>query len=211
MKFSIKHQASYSRGELLLRAFFGIIYIGLPHGIVLMILALPLIIIMPFLFLIILITGKYPRGIFNYMLNLMNWGQRLNASLRNMADGYPAFGLDTRVSHVVLEVPYPESVNRGLVLARVFFGMIYVIIPHGICLMFLGLGAGIGSFIAFWAILITGKYPKGIFDFVVGVNRWGLRVNLYMSYLTDTYPPFSMEETNPVNWNEDKKIEDHLV
>ena len=98
MKFSIKHQASYSRGELLLRAFFGIIYIGLPHGIALMILALPLIIIMPFLFLIILITGKYPRGIFNYMLNLMNWGQRLNASLRNMADGYPAFGLDTRVS-----------------------------------------------------------------------------------------------------------------
>src|SRR5688572_24929843 len=120
MKYNIKHQESYSRGELLLRFLFGPIYIGIPHMLAIFILALPLILIMPFMFFIVLIMGKYPRGIFNYMMNLMNWGQRVNASLRNMADGYPAFGLDTRVSHIVLEVPYPDSVNRLLVLARAF-------------------------------------------------------------------------------------------
>lgn len=211
MKYNIRYQESYSRGELLLRTFFGPLYIMLPHGIALMIIALPLVIIFPFLFFIVLISGKFPAGLFNYLLNIMRWGQRLNASLRNLADGYPAFGLSTKADHIVLDVPHADSVNRMLVLARAFFGVFYVMIPHGICLAFLGFGAAICGFIAFWVILFTGKYPKGMFDFVVGVQRWGLRVNLYMMYMTDTYPPFSMQETDPVNWDGSKKIEDHLV
>lgn len=211
MKYSIRHQENYSRGELLLRAFFGPLYIMLPHAIALFFMALPLVLVFPFLFFIVLILGKFPQGLFNYFLNLMRWGQRLNASLRNLADGYPAFGLNTQADHIVLDVPYPDSVNRMLVLARAFFGIFYVMLPHGICLVFLGIGSMFVGFLAFWIILFTGKYPKGMFDFVVGVQRWGLRVNLYMYYMTDTYPPFSMQETDPVNWGEGKKIEDHLV
>jgi hypothetical protein len=65
--------------------------------------------------------------------------------------------------------------------------------------------------IAWLAVLFTGKYPKGMHDFVVGVMRWGVRVGAYMNFLTDTYPPFSMAETDPVDWSNVKSIEDHLV
>ena len=63
--------------------------------------------------------------------------------------------------------------------------------PHGIALFFYGIVVGVVLFIAFWAVLFTGKFPKGMFDFVVGYNRWNVRVNAYMSFLTDKYPPFS--------------------
>jgi len=67
----------------------------------------------------------------------------------------------------------------------------YVMIPHGFCLFFYGIAAMFVQFIAWWAILFTGKYPKGMFDFVVGYYRWSMRVNGYMGYMTDEYPPFN--------------------
>jgi hypothetical protein len=91
-------------------------------------------------------------------------------------------------------IEYPEKLSRGLLLLKVFFGWLYVGIPHGIVLYFYGIAVGIVMIIAFFAILFTGKYPKGMFDFVVGFNRWSMRVEAYMSLMRDEYPPFSGEE-----------------
>lgn len=210
MKFSIRHQDSYSRGELLLRSFFGFIYMAIPHYICLMFLGLAAGLMTFVAFFAILITGKFPKGMFDFVVNVNRWGMRLVARMMNLSDGYPAFGLDVKDSNVVFEVPYTGSSNRLTVLLRVLIGPI-LLIPHIICLMFLQLGMMICMLLAWFIVLFTGKYPKGMHDFAVGTMRWGVRVGLYMNFLTDTYPPFSMAETNPVNWDNEKKIEDHLV
>ena len=93
-----------------------------------------------------------------------------------------------------LAVEYPERLSRGLVVLKILLGWLYVGIPHGIILWLYGIAVGIVTFIAFFAILFTGKFPKGMFDFVVGYLRWTLRVNAYLGLLRDEYPPFSGEE-----------------
>jgi hypothetical protein len=106
-------------------------------------------------------------------------------------DGYPHFGLKPKDETVVLEVPRPERVSRLLVLLRTLFGVIYVSIPHGVCLLGRGIAAFVVVFIAWWAVLFTGKYPERWHAFVVGTYRWNTRLSLYMSYMTDEYPKFS--------------------
>lgn len=90
-------------------------------------------------------------------------------------------------------IDYPEKLSRGLLLLKVFLGWLYVGIPHGIMLWLYGIAVSVVTFIAFWAILFTGKYPRGMFDFVVGYIRWTTRVNAYLTLLRDEYPPFSSE------------------
>ena len=94
---------------------------------------------------------------------------------------------------VKFSVDYPENLSRGMLLLKVFFGWLYVGIPHGICLWLYGIAVSIVTFIAFWSILFTGKFPKGMFDFVVGYMRWTLNVEVYLGLLRDEYPPFSGE------------------
>ncbi|MEN9304554.1 MAG: hypothetical protein RL264_2983 [Bacteroidota bacterium] len=192
MKYGIKRQDSYSRGELLLRGFFGAFYIALPHAFLLIFVMLASIFLNMIAFWAILITGKYPEGMFNFQVNAQRWGLRVSARLLNLVDGYPAFGMTHQDDSVVIDIERPEKSNRLSVLARAMFGVFYVMIPHAFCLLFLQIGANFVRIIAFWAILITGKYPKGMHSYMVGVMRWGFRVNAYMGYLTDTYPPFSM-------------------
>ena len=194
MKVTIKHQESYSRGELLLRTLFGIFYIQLPHMFVLLFIGIAAMFINFIAFWAILITGNYPRGMWNFMVGMLRWNLRLGARLNNLSDGYPAFGLDVQDSATELAIDYPEKSSRGLLLARTFFGIFYILIPHGFCLLFLAIGAVFVKIIAFWVVLITGNYPKGMHDYMVGVTRWGMRVNAYYYNLTDTYPPFSLGE-----------------
>ena len=139
----------------------------------------------------ILFTGKYPAGMFNFQVNVMKWSYRVTARLYNLADGYPKFGLDAEDEALVLEIENPESLSRGLLLLKVFFGFIYVYIPHMFILFFRMIGTMFLIFLAFWAVLFTGKYPAGWHAFNVGTMRWGLRINLYMSFMTDVYPPFT--------------------
>ncbi len=95
---------------------------------------------------------------------------------------------------VTLAIEYPERLSRGWVVLKVLFGWLYVGIPHGIILWLYGIAVGVVTFIAFWAILFTGKFPRGMFDFVVGFMRWNLNVNAYLGLLRDEYPPFSGEQ-----------------
>jgi len=98
-------------------------------------------------------------------------------------------------STVKFTIDYPEKLSRKKLVLKTLLGWLYVGIPHGICLFFYGIAAGIATFIAWWAVLFTGRYPKGLFEFIVGYIRWGLRVGAYWGYLfTDKYPPFSGKE-----------------
>jgi hypothetical protein len=91
-------------------------------------------------------------------------------------------------------VEYPEKLSRGLVVLKLLFGWLYVGIPHGIVLALYGIAVAVVTFISFFAILFTGKYPKGMFDFVVGYLRWNQRVTAYLSFMRDEYPPFTNEQ-----------------
>lgn len=87
---------------------------------------------------------------------------------------------------VTFEVEYPERLSRWLIFIKWL-----LVIPHVFVLALYGMVANFVVFFAWWAILFTGKYPKGMFDFVVGYHRWSVRVNAYTSLLRDNYPPFS--------------------
>lgn len=191
MTFEIRHQERYSRGELLLRSIFGLFYIVLPHIFLLAFVGIASGVLTFLAFWVILFTGRYPQSWFEFQVKFMRWQLRLNARLYNISDGYPAFGLNATDEHVTFDVSYPERISRGSVLLRVLFGFFYVLIPHGIVLWLLSIAVAVVHFIAWWAVLFTGEYPKSMFDFQVEYMRWSQRVSLYMSFMTDTYPPFS--------------------
>jgi hypothetical protein len=128
---------------------------------------------------------------FNFQIAFQNWSLRVNASLNNLVDGYPAFFPGGKSDSVSLEVPRPEKVNQGLVILRLLFGAIYVGIPHGICLIGRVVATGVLQFLAWWAVLFTGRYPERWHAFNVGTQRWTTRITLYLGYFTDAYPPFS--------------------
>ena len=194
MKLTIEHQESYSRGELLLRTFFGWLYILIPHAFVLLFLGLWGAILQFVAFWVILFTGRYPQSMFEYQVGLLKWTVRLSARLYNLSDGYPAFGIKSTDDKTDLEIPYPEKVSRGLVLLRLFLGIFYVYLPHMFLLYFRAIFVGILIFLAWWVVLFTAKYPDFMFDWVTGQLRWQIRVTVYMQYMTDTYPPFTGDE-----------------
>lgn len=193
MKIDVRLQESYSRGELLLRTFFGFLYILIPHFFCLIFIALANLFVKMIAFWAILITGKMPRGIFDFQLNVARWILRLNARMLNLSDGYPVIGLKKTDNNTIIDVEYPETISRGSMLLRAFFGVFYINLPHGFCLMFVSLGVGIVTGINFWIILITGKHVPALHGYITGILRWGIRVNLYSSYLTQEYPPFSLK------------------
>ncbi len=194
MKLTIKHQETYSRGELILRTLFGWIYIAIPHGFLLFFVGLWGSILSFISFWIVLFTARYPQSFFEFQVGYYRWALRFRARLNNVADGYPTFGIKGTDENTSLDIPYPEKLSRGLLILRLLFGLFYVMIPHGFILLFRSIATGFVIFIAWWIVLFTGKYPKGMHDFVTGTIRWGTRVNLYMGFMTDTYPPFTGKE-----------------
>lgn len=193
MIYTVKYAESLSRGELLLRSFFGIFYMLIPHFFCLFFVGLWGAILGFISWWIILFTGRYPQSFFEFQVGLIRWQTRLNARRLNLADGYPTFGVNGTDEATQVDIPYPEKISRGLLLVKTFFGLFYVILPHGFVLLFLSIGVVFAVFIGWWIILFTGQLPKGIHDFIVGTQRWALRVNLYMTNMTDTYPPFSLD------------------
>jgi hypothetical protein len=138
--------------------------------------------------LMILFRRKYPRWWFDWNLELQRFTNRVGAYLALMDDRYPATDQEQAVH---LDYVYPEAgrgLNRWLPLVKWFLA-----IPHYIVLFFLLIAAIVVVIIAWFAILFTGRYPRGMFDFVQGVIRWGARVVAYAFVLvTDRYPPFKL-------------------
>jgi hypothetical protein len=189
--FEIHRQERYSRVELILRSFLGNIYMVLPHLFLLFFVSIASGFLGFLAWWAVLFTGKYPRSFFNFQVDVLKWSTRLQARIFNLSDGYPAFGMKAEDEKIILHIAYPDYLSRGLLLLRLFFQFFYVLIPHGFCLFFRLIACAIAVFIAWWAVLITGEYPKGIHEFVVGTLRWTTRLNIYLSFLTDKYPPFS--------------------
>jgi hypothetical protein len=140
--------------------------------------------------LMILFRQKYPRWWYDFALELNRFSTRVGAYLFLLTDRYPS---TTDAQSVHLKIDYPANVerdlNRWLPLVKWLLAL-----PHYIVLILLMIPAAFGTVIAWFAILFTGKYPKGIFDFMVGLGRWGNRVNAYAFMLTtDKYPPFSLQ------------------
>lgn len=138
----------------------------------------------------ILFRQKYPRWWFDWNLALARFGYRVSAYMGLLRDEYPSTDEEQAV-HLYLKYPDVEKdLNRGLPLVKWFLA-----IPHYIVLAFLSVAAVVSVIIAWFAILFTGRYPVGLFNFVTGVLRWELRVSAYAFLLiTDEYPPFSLEE-----------------
>ena len=137
--------------------------------------------------LMILFRGKYPRWWYDFNVELLRFQNRVGVYVALMDDRYPS--TDERQG-VRLDVPYPDvaRLNRALPLVKWLLA-----IPHYIVLAFLTLAALFAVLIAWFAILFTGRYPRGIFDFLVGVGRWMNRVTAYAFLLvTDEYPPFRL-------------------
>lgn len=188
--YDVIHQARYSRGELLLRTFFGWLYIAIPHLFLLFFISIGAIVLMFLAWWVVLFTGKYPRSFFNYQVNALRWEARVEARMLHLSDGYPAFGMSKEDPGIILDIPYPERLSRGHLLLRTFFGWLYCLIPHVFVLLFRGIATAFVVFFAWWVVLITGDYPKTLHAFVVGTSRWNYRLNAYIMFLTDTYPPF---------------------
>jgi hypothetical protein len=195
MRLHVEYPEKYSRGELLLRTFFGIFYIFLPHAIVLLFVGIWAAILNLLAFFSIIFTGRYPENWFKFQVGFMRWNLRLQMRLYNIADDYPKFGIDVEDPKLKFSVPYPENLSKGHALLKFFLAWIYVGLPHGIILSFIGLAVQFIVFLNFWIVLFTGQMPKGLFDFIVGMMRWSTRVSVYLNYMTDTYPAFSLEET----------------
>ena len=191
--------------------------LAIPHFIVLAFLWIAFVVLSVVVFFAILFTGRYPRGIFEFNLGVMRWTWRVAFYSYGAlgTDRYPPFTLGPAPDYpATLDVTYPGELSRGLVLVKWWL----LAIPHYLILGVL-LGGGwfawgggwdrggddgdwgggpglIGLLVLFAgvALLFTTRYPRGIFDFVLGLDRWVARVVAYAGLMTDAYPPFRLDQ-----------------
>ena len=139
--------------------------------------------------LMIVFRQKYPKWWFDWNVNLIKFSSRVASYILLLRDEYPSTDEEQAVH---IDIRYPDvqnDLNRWLPLVKWLLA-----VPHVIVLIVLWIAVVVGVIVAWFAILFTGRYPQGIFDFVVGVMRWSLRVEAYAFLLiTDRYPPFGMD------------------
>jgi hypothetical protein len=186
--------------------------LAIPHFVVLIFLAIAFVLVSIVAFFAILFTGRYPRGMFDFNVGVLRWWWRVSYYTYGAlgTDRYPPFTLQDVPDYPArLDVAYPETLSRGLVLVKWWL----LAIPHYLVVaIFAGSGAYAGRHSDRWmetsgspglifllvvfaavALLFTSRYPRGIFDFVLGMNRWSFRVAGYAALMTDTYPPFRLD------------------
>ncbi|RMI30053.1 DUF4389 domain-containing protein [Nocardia stercoris] len=183
--------------------------LAIPHFVVLIVLGIGWVLATVVAFFAILFTGRYPRPLFDYSVGVMRWGWRVAFYALSPlgTDRYPPFSLNSDPGYPAdLEVDYPEQLSRGLVLVKWWL----LAIPHYLIVgAVLSTAARMGSdghsagglsllgalsIVAGVALLFTAVYPRGLFDFAMGLNRWIVRVHVYAGLLRDDYPPFRLDQ-----------------
>jgi len=182
LRFDVEYPESLSRLLIFVKWL-----LVIPHFFILYALGIFTSILVLFAFFAILFTKKFPKGMFDFVVNIGRWNANASAYVGLLRDEYPPFSWDAGEYPVRYEVDYPDELNRWLPLVKWL-----LVIPHFFVLIFLGLAVFVVQIIAWFAILFTGKFPRGMFDFVVSVTRWGYRVNAYLYLQRDEYPPFSL-------------------
>jgi len=164
--------------------------LAIPHFIIVYLLQLVSSVLVLIAFFAILFTKKWPRGLFDFTVQIQRWSANAMVyALTIMRDEYPPFTGEAGQYPVTLEIEYDDNLSRW----QIFFKWLFAF-PHYIVLIFVFIAAYVAVIIAWFAILFTARYPRGLFDFVEGAFRWSTRVNAYAGLLmTDRYPPFSLK------------------
>ncbi|MCX4545651.1 DUF4389 domain-containing protein [Streptomyces sp. NBC_01565] len=176
--------------------------LAIPHYIALLFLWIAFVVVSVIAFFSILFTARYPRPLFEFNLGVLRWSWRVSYYAHGVlgTDRYPPFSLGPEPGYPArLDIAYPERLSRPLVLVKWWL----LAIPHYLVLCFLtgaprrgwwgGGLIGLLALIAVVALAFTEKYPRDLFDLVVGLNRWVLRVAAYAALMTDEYPPFRLD------------------
>ncbi|MEU5366735.1 DUF4389 domain-containing protein [Streptomyces sp. NPDC005925] len=176
--------------------------LAVPHYIVLFFLWIAFTVVTVIAFFAILLTQRYPRALFDFNLGVLRWSWRVSYYAGDAlgTDRYPPFSLGEEPDYPArLDIAYPERLSRGLVLVKWWL----LAVPHYLVIgFFLGgthLGwwsgglIGVLTVIAAVILAFTGKYPKDLFDLIIGLNRWVFRVWAYAALMTDRYPPFRLD------------------
>ena len=135
---------------------------------------------------------------YEWVVKLQRWGLRVGARLYNLADGFPAFGMNGTDDKTTFDLQFWQ-ISRGQLLLRSLLGIFYVGIPHMFALYIRSIATFFLAMFAFFAVLFTGKYPENWHRFNTGTMRWGVRLNLYLTWLYRDYPPFAGKpDENPL-------------
>jgi hypothetical protein len=158
----------------------------IPHFIALFFVGIAAFFVAVFAFFAVLITGRWPRGAFDFIVGTFRWAYRVIAYFHLMTDAYPPFSLADDPSYPVrLTVEYPERMERWRPLVQWLLSIPYLIVAG----VFYWL-TGVLSFIAFFTILFTKQIPRGLFELMVPGFRWNFRGSAYGYFMTDRYPPW---------------------
>ena len=195
VSFEVDYPESSSRWRALLGVLFFLkIVLLIPHLVILLFLWIAAIVVTYIGYWAVLITGTYPRGLFDFIAGVQRWNSRADSWFYGLTDRYPSFSLSERDYPVNFEIEYPESSSRWRALLGVLlFAKALLLIPHWIIFYGLGIATFAAVYVGYWLALITGSYPSELFAFVSGVQRWEYRTTSWLVGLTDSYPPFGLK------------------